>query len=173
MIKYLIIIFYFIPTVLLAGNVPTKEELPNQEWTYYKQGPHLAIGGVPSKAILKALKKQGVSVIIDTRTPSENIAHYQRMVTELDLIYFNIPIYKKQISKSHIDRLEKLLEQFSDEGIYLHCASGNRASALWALVQLSHGAPIHETLKQAKKSGLKYGLEQFIKENSNLYQHSH
>lgn len=162
--KLVMFLILLLPVALFAASVPNKNDLSQLDTTYAKQEPTLAIGGTPSKSMLEQLNQRGVTVIIDTRTPREFDRQAQmKTIQSLQLRYYNIPIDGQNITNRQVQQLSILLNKHLDDGIYLHCASGNRASALWTLEKVKQGASLEEAINRAKNSGLSYGMEQYVR----------
>lgn len=162
--KLVMFLILLLPTTLFAGSVPNKSDLPQLDTNYAKQEPTLAIGGTPSKSLLEQLKQRGVEVIIDTRTLREfDQQAHMKAIQSLQLRYYNIPINGQNITNRQVQQLSTLLNKHIDDGIYLHCASGNRASALWLLEKVKQGASLEDTINRAKNSGLSFGMEQYVR----------
>jgi len=81
-----------------------------------------------------------------------------------DMAYINIPITIDGIDESQLEAFKQAIAQASPP-ILLHCATGNRAGAMWASYQLSEGIPLEIALKDGRASGMKSGLEEKVKQN--------
>ncbi|MRW87524.1 hypothetical protein GJ698_25975 [Pseudoduganella sp. FT26W] len=97
------------------------------------------VGAQPDHRDLAVLKEQGVRTVIDFRMPAETGDTNREVVMAAGMQYVNIAVDKHALSTLSLDQLQNQLQQ--DSGPYLlHCASGARASVMWAL----HQAREHE-----------------------------
>jgi tyrosine-protein phosphatase SIW14 len=85
--------------------------------------PNLYRGGQPGADGLKALKKMGVSIVIDMRgSPSER---EQKAVEELGMEYVSIPWHCPFPSDNAFAKFLKVIEQNPGKKIFVHCRLGN------------------------------------------------
>ena len=118
--------------------------------------PGLHTGGQPTLEQLDALPTQGVHTVIDLRPDSEDHGYDEaRELQQRDLKYLRLPIAGPQdLTPANASALKKLLDA-SGEGVLLHCASGNRAGALLALMAAQEeGTPPAEALELGKQAGM-------------------
>ncbi len=113
-------------------------DIPGVEKRIYRDG-RVYIGGQPSAESLAALAKDGVTAIVNLRTPTE-MANREAIpydeaaaAAKLGLDYVEVPIggddhpYRPEA----LDRLQSVLDSHPG-GVYLHCHTGTRASYVWA-----------------------------------------
>ncbi|BDX07495.1 protein tyrosine phosphatase family protein [Planctobacterium marinum] len=107
-----------------AADIRNLKQLPNQVYT----------GGQPDKAELEALAKSGVKTIINFRGQGEFSDFDEAAVVEqLGMNYVHIPIDSKDaLSQENVARFHAALNEHQD-GVFLHCGSGNRVGAMFAL----------------------------------------
>lgn len=119
--------------------------------------PGLHTGGQPTPEQLDALAAQGVRTVIDLRPGSEDHGYDEaRAAEQRKLRYVQLPIAGPQdLTPANAAALKRLLDD-SDGGVLLHCASGNRAGALLALMaaQEEHLPPA-QALELGKEAGMK------------------
>ncbi len=119
--------------------------------------PGLRTGGQPTLEQLDALPAQGVRTVIDLRPDSEDHGYDEaRELQQRKLKYLRLPIAGAQdLTPANAAALKKLLDE-SGDGVLLHCASGNRAGALLALMaaQEEHLPPA-QALELGKQAGMK------------------
>nr|ACU26400.1 hypothetical protein [uncultured bacterium HF186_25m_30B18]ACU26437.1 hypothetical protein [uncultured bacterium HF186_75m_14K15] len=125
--------------------------------------PTLVIGGQPTKAALEELATQGLKHVINLRTPSELDFDEEKVVKELKMSYQMIPVPgAKGLTESAIDDLHAALNP--EVPTLVHCASGNRVGALFALRAQRHlDADFGEALATGVAHGLK-GLKGAVSE---------
>ena len=118
--------------------------------------PDLFTSGQPSAQQLRDAARSGVTTVIDLRMPHEDRGYDEAAAAEaLGLRYVRLPIDGAAgIREANARTLDRLLRQ--DPGTtLLHCASGNRAGALLALVRARvQGAPVDDALQFGRDAGL-------------------
>ena len=94
--------------------------------------PDIQTGGQPSGDDLRQFKAQGYKTIINLRPPAEHPNFDEATLVEsLGMTYVNIPT-TSALDRDLVERFHKALED--NEGpMIVHCASGNRVGALFAL----------------------------------------
>ena len=142
---------------LLAGLLLFSIALLAQADELRQPRPGLHTGGQPSLAQLDALAAQGVRTVIDLRAPGEDRGYDEaRELRQRGMNYLRLPITGAQdLSPANAASLKTLLDA-SGQGVLLHCASGNRAGALLALMaaQQEQLAPA-QALELGKAAGMK------------------
>lgn len=136
-----------------AGNSPAPEsgssdlavappdsvrDLPGFSGRIYLDG-RVYIGGQPKEEALRALPARDVTAVINLRTPKEmgdtsRVAFDEAaLVDSLGLAYVEIPMGGKEhpYGPGGLEAFAEALDQHSGP-VLLHCASGGRASHLWA-----------------------------------------
>ena len=126
--------------------------------------PPLASSGQPTPAELGARAEAGVKTVIDLRTKEEPRGFDEPAVVEgLGMRYESLPIGSEDdLSAANVAALKALIDA-SDGPVLVHCASGNRVGALFALVARSDGASVEESIAYGKKLGLS-SLEPVVRE---------
>ncbi len=136
---------------LLALALPVwAGELP-----YARPQPQLYTAGQPSAAQLQQAAKAGVTTVIDLRQPDEDRGFDETATAErLGLRYVRIPVAGAAgLSQANARALRTTLAQ-STGPVLLHCASGNRAGALLALLQAQDGASVEQALELGRRAGM-------------------
>lgn len=111
--------------------------------------------GQPSKETLILAKEAGFTTIIDFRASDEDRGFDEESeVIALGMIYVSIPVAgPADINFENAADLEQALSGI-DGPVLLHCASGNRAGAIFALRAKLNGASSEEALALGKQAGL-------------------
>lgn len=146
-----------------AAELPAGLELKNPR----QPASGLVTGGQPTAADLALLQKQGISTVINLRTPGEVSRHDDPAVAArlnfdeaaaaagLGLDYISFPISGRDgLTEANARRLDALLAA-SGGKVLLHCGSGNRVGALMALRAYYVGG---QTPDDALAAGLAAGL---------------
>jgi uncharacterized protein (TIGR01244 family) len=92
-------------------------------------------GGQPVVADLTLLAQKGMKKVINLRPIDEFSAFDEKNTVEsLAMEYIHIPVKGAQgINKANLALFSKALAVNEDQKTFVHCASGNRAGALFAL----------------------------------------
>jgi len=117
----------------------------------------LLIGSQPSVAALSQFANEGYRVIVSTRGETELQWDEKAIVDSLGMQFVKIPMPGPvaEITDEQIERFDYAMNR-GNGAVVLHCASGNRASGLWAvwLVEKEGLAP-QKALDLAEKTGMK------------------
>lgn len=123
----------------------------------YRQGD-VYIAGQPSIEMLCWLKNQGVNLVINLRTETENKSFTATgfdeaaLARELGLIYVSLPMGTKEPGTSKtVDVFAHHLRAARGKAL-LHCASAGRATHLWMAYLVRHE---HMSLDEAAAMGRK------------------
>ena len=129
------------------GNTPptqrsmgTRKHYPGLS-NFAEVTPDLYRGGQPSADGLKAMKKMGVSIVIDMR--GSRSAHEQRAVEELGMEYVSIPWHCPFPSDDAFAKFLKVIEQNPGKKIFVHCRLGNDRTGM-AIDSITTPAPMPE-----------------------------
>jgi len=136
---------------LLAPCTPAwAAELP-----FAQPRPQLYTAGQPSAAQLQQAAAAGVTTLIDLRQPDEARGFDETAAAErLGLRYVRIPVAGAAgLTDANAQALRTALAQ-SQGPVLLHCASGNRAGALLALLQARDGASVDQALQFGREAGM-------------------
>ncbi len=111
--------------------------------------------GQPDEAAFRNLAAAGYSAVIDMRAEDEDRGlDEERLVEGLGMTYLSFPIASKEdISFDKAAALDKLLGEL-DGPVLVHCASGNRVGALFALRAKNNGASSADALAIGKAAGM-------------------
>lgn len=151
------LLFFMMTLGGFAGEVkvqiePEKlTEIPNA----IELEPGLVSGGVPSARGLGQAAEQGIRTVIDLRNPEEGTAEEADHAQAIGLRYVNIPVSAANFSPAQADKLAEVLKDPLTGPALLHCATGQRAVAVWALHRNLHeGISSAQALEEAKGKGL-------------------
>lgn len=115
----------------------------------------LAAGGAPTARGLGQAAEQGIRTVIDLREPSKETAREKDHADAVGLKYVNIPVSIENFSPEHADKLAEVLKDPATGATLLHCATSQRAVAVWALHRNRHeGVSAVQALQEAKQKGL-------------------
>ena len=118
----------------------------------------------PDEAALRAIADAGFSAVVDFRAPYEDRGiDEQEAVERLGMAYVTLPIDgPTEVTFDNAAALDQILAD-TDGRVLLHCASGNRAAAIYALREKLLGASSDDALATGKAAGLTR-LESVVRE---------
>lgn len=119
--------------------------------------PGILSGGQPTDAQLEEAKNKGFKTIINLRPVKEHQGEKEaNKVRELGMSYVNIPVSgARGISSQNSQALIQALSDSSKYPVMIHCASGNRVGALFALDAAQRAKlSTEESIAVGKQSGL-------------------
>ncbi|MCW2001166.1 uncharacterized protein (TIGR01244 family) [Xanthomonas translucens] len=110
----------------------------------------------PSQAQLREAAANGVTTVIDLRGPDEARGYDETASAHaLGLRYVRLPIRTAAgLTPDNVRALQRVLDQQAQGKVLLHCASGNRAGALLALLAAREGASAEQALQIGRDAGL-------------------
>lgn len=143
---------------VFAGEVPVNldtekmTEVPNAVLLE----ENLVSGGAPSARGLGQAAEQGIRTVVDVRSPKEGTQEMKDYADAIGVKYVNIPVTVDSLSEAQAKELGKVLQDPASGPVLLHCASGQRATAVWALYRnQEEGVPAAQALADAEQKGLK------------------
>src|SRR5580765_7739177 len=128
----LLILPFLLPTALAQStqgtSPPTQRSMGSRKHyvglpNFGEVTPNLYRGGQPGADGLKALKKMGVSIVVDMR--GSNSKHEQAAVEELGLAYVSIPWHCPFPSDEAFVKFLKVIEQSPGKKVFVHCRLGD------------------------------------------------
>jgi uncharacterized protein (TIGR01244 family) len=145
---------------------------------FVKVGDDIFIGGQPTERALRELKAQGVTTVVNLRTPEEmtrNVPYDEAaLVRSLGMTYVHIPMRGNTEFPYSPETLKRFTEAMTATNgkLLLHCTVAWRASHMWAayLIQERH-VPTDTALAQTRTINLmddhrmdgdRQPLEQFL-----------
>lgn len=153
--------------LLISGSVYATNQIPyvNQVSfikNYNRATKHIATSGYISEGGLQVLHKFGFKTVIDLRTEEEGSDKEKQDVARAGMHYINIPVTSAGIDAKQLDIFTKAIKS-SAKPILVHCASGNRAGAMWASYQISQGVELEKAIKEGRKAGMLPALEEKVR----------
>lgn len=132
--------------------------LPNQ----VRISDRILAGGQPSSEQLEAIRDAGYRTILDLRTENEP-GPGREEVEALGLEFYRLPIAGESgLSAENARRFATLLQE-AEEPLVVHCGSGNRVGALFALKAFYvDGLDAEAALEVGRRAGLT-GLEESVR----------
>ena len=116
----------------------------------------LVLGGTPTSDELAAFAAAGFTTVIDLRGPTEpGYAAEQEQAKKLGMTWKGLPIAGgPDLGVENARAMRQLLDE-AEGPVLLHCASGNRVGALFALAMADlRGTTVDEAIAYGKARGL-------------------
>src|SRR5687767_9744773 len=126
---------------------------------FAKVGDDMYIGGQPTEKALRELKAQGVTTVINLRSPEEMYRipfDEARLVNELGMKYIYIPMRGTSEFPYSPDGLKKFTDAMAaaDGKVLLHCTIAWRASHMWGAYLIQQGVSPADALTHTRKINL-------------------
>lgn len=158
--KINILLVFVIANLMMTSNLSYahnhSEESEISARNLKQLSDNVLTGGQPSEADLKKLAKKGVKTIINFRGDGEFDKFDEAQAVESNgMTYLHIPIDSRgALNKDNVAKFRKALDASSGDA-FLHCGSGNRVGALFALdAYWNQNKNAEEALEIGKKAGL-------------------
>ncbi len=132
-------------------------------------GSGIVTSGQPDEAAFRNIAGAGYTTVIDMRAADEDrgLKDEQRLVEALGMTYVLFPIAAKEdISFEKAVALDEILRGL-DGPVLVHCASGNRVGALFALRAKNNGATSADAMLVGKAAGMTR-LTKLVQERLNI-----
>ncbi len=139
------------PMRAFQGSGPAKAvEIPN----FTILSDQVAGGGYIGADQVAELPEKGYTTIINLRYPTESgVAEEAAAAHEAGIAYYSFPVSGGDFTLETADAIRKVIAE-QDGHVLLHCASGGRVSAVWALVRaLDEGLPPEEAARISNEEG--------------------
>jgi uncharacterized protein (TIGR01244 family) len=126
---------------------------------YAKVGDDMFVAGQPTEKALREMKAQGVTTIVNLRTPPEMARigfDEPKLIADLGMKYIYLPVRGDGEFPYSPETLKRFTEVMkSAEGkVLLHCTVAWRASHLWGAYLIQQGVPVPQALDHARKINL-------------------
>jgi uncharacterized protein (TIGR01244 family) len=122
--------------VILGGAAQgqvTKESVPGITNLARVESTVACAGAVTPSAVAE-IKKMGFAAIINLRQPTEQGADIEAETAAAKtagMKFYNIPFNNAAPDPAVVDRFLLTISQPGNQPAFIHCASGNRAAAMW------------------------------------------
>jgi uncharacterized protein (TIGR01244 family) len=162
----LILALACVSSIAVLAQQPAAPGIQN----FLKINTEFCTGGQPTLAQLAELKAQGITTIINLRTPGEanfDAAAEEAETKKLGMKYFNIPVSNQAGPKDEqADEFLKLTDDAKNRPVFVHCGSANRVGGFFMIRRVLRDGMTFEAAKtEAQKIGLRSPqLEEFAKQ---------
>jgi uncharacterized protein (TIGR01244 family) len=126
----------------------------------------VACAGATTPESMRAVKDLGFAAVVNLRQASEKGANIEAETAAAEaagLRYIHIPMNGAAPDAAVVDRFLEAARNPANSPLFVHCASGNRAAAVWLVKRvLVDGWTVDRAAEEAKALGLTSApLEQF------------
>ncbi|MEQ1899012.1 MAG: sulfur transferase domain-containing protein [Vicinamibacterales bacterium] len=125
-------------SVSIAAQSVIKETVPGIV-NFAKVESTVACAGATSAAALADVKKQGFASVLNLRMATEQGADIDAAAAAakaLGLTYIHLPMNTASPDPALVDGFLKAVTEKKNQPVFIHCASANRAAALWMIKRL-------------------------------------
>lgn len=111
---------------------------------FHQVTPTLATAGAPVQSDMAMLKAAGYELVIDLRTPEEEIDGNRVSAQAAGLVWINVPV-ERNPTQAQLDAFSAVLDAHPGARTLVHCASNKRAASMVMLDQVTRrGVPLAE-----------------------------
>jgi uncharacterized protein (TIGR01244 family) len=134
----------FVGFVLCAGVIAlaqqvTQETVPGVT-NFKRLDTTIACAGATTAQGVPELKKMGYASIINLRLPTENGANIdeeEAAAKQAGINFIHIPMNGQSPDAATADKFLDAITAKQNQPAFVHCASGNRAAAMWMIKRLA------------------------------------
>jgi uncharacterized protein (TIGR01244 family) len=126
-------------TVASAQSGVTKETVPGIT-NFSKVETTVACAGATTPAALVDVKKMGYNSVVNLRMPSEAGAQIEEEAAAAKaagINYIHLPFNAQSPDPMLVDNFLKAITDKANQPAFIHCASANRAAALWMVKRIA------------------------------------
>lgn len=111
---------------------------------FHQVTPTLATAGAPLQSDMAMLKAAGYELVVDLRTPDEEIDGNRLSAQAIGLEWVNVPVGREP-TLAQLDAFSAVLDAHPGARTLVHCASNKRAASMVMLDQVTRrGVPLAE-----------------------------
>ena len=126
-------------TAGVASAQVTKESVPGIA-NFSRVETTIACAGATSPAAVATVKKMGYASIINLRQASEagaDVEAEEAAAKAAAITYISLPLNTASPDPAVVDRFIAAVTAPANQPVFVHCASANRASALWMIKRMT------------------------------------
>jgi uncharacterized protein (TIGR01244 family) len=142
---------------ILSAQQVTKEEVPGIR-NLSRLETTVACAGATEVEAIPNVKKMGFVSMINLRQatePGANVPQAEAAAKAAGLKYIHIPMDAAAPDAAVADRFLDAIKQPGNQPAYIHCASANRAAAMWFIKRIQiDGWESDRAMKEAESLGL-------------------
>ena len=133
-------------------------------------GKEVACAGATAPAALAEIKKRGYASVINLRVATEPGAEIEASAAAAKaagLIFIHLPFSTAAPEPSLVDRFLAAISDPKNQPAFIHCASGNRAAALWMVKRMVVDKwDAERAFEEATALGMSAALKPFVVEQA-------
>jgi uncharacterized protein (TIGR01244 family) len=132
-------VIVLVSTIAAAQSTVTKQNVPGIT-NFSKVETTVACAGATTPAALADVKKMGYNSVINLRTASEAGAQIEEEAAAAKaagINYIHLPFNAQSPDPMLVDNFLKAITDKANEPAFIHCASANRAAALWMVKRIA------------------------------------
>ncbi len=156
--KAILAIAFTLAAAAAGAQTPvTKASIPGVV-NFSKVETTVACAGATSPAALAEVKKMGYNSVINLRTPGEagsDLEAEAAAAKAAGITYIHLPFNAQMPDPALVDNFLKAITDKANQPAFIHCASANRAAALWMVKRI---AVDKWTVEQATEEATALGL---------------
>jgi uncharacterized protein (TIGR01244 family) len=125
-----------IGTFVAAGQSPVKKQTIEGISNFAQVETTVACAGAVSPSAVAGIKKMGFASIINLRLDSEKGADIEAEAAaakDAGITFVHLPLNGAMPDPAVADRFLKVITEPGTQPAFIHCASGNRAAAMWMI----------------------------------------
>ena len=150
-----------------AGMAPFGDVMTNAVANYNRPSPYIGTGGRVSAGAMPELKQMGFRTVVSLLTPEEGLSDEREAAGDAGRGFHGISVSGGPPTADQVDEFARIVSEQGNYPILMHCASGNRAGAMWALYRHQVGVPAEIALEEGRAVGLD-SLEPGVRERLGL-----
>ena len=120
----------------------------------------VACAGATTPESMRAVKEMGFASVVNLREASEpnaNVEAESAAAKSAGLRYVHLPLNRESPDPAVADRFVTAARDAANQPMFIHCASGNRAAAMWLIKRaVVDGWPLDRATAEAEKLGLEH-----------------
>lgn len=146
-----------------APQAPFGDKVSAALLNYNRAAPSVGSAGRLEAGGVAEAKALGFATIIDLRGPAEGIEAEKAEAEKAGIGYVNVPITDKAPTEAQVRQVAAILADKSKLPVLIHCQSGNRVGAFWALYRAANGVPAEVALEEGQTLGLGGSREEAVR----------
>jgi uncharacterized protein (TIGR01244 family) len=120
----------------------------------------VACAGATTPESMRAVKEMGFASVVNLREASEpnaNVEAESAAAKAAGLRYVHLPLNRESPDPAVADRFVTAARDPANQPMFIHCASGNRAAAMWLIKRtVVDGWPLERATAEAETLGLEH-----------------
>ncbi len=132
---------------LMAACATVGEPVPRLSSAQHAVSDRVTLAGTLDAQAYDALQAMDATVV-ELRTTPEGVQDEARALVSRGVHYVHLPIGSPLVSREDVAYLQQIVDARPGKPVVVHCASGNRAAALWGALRLEQGVPLEDVLAE-------------------------